>query len=643
MTLLLRQGDERPVRVGDPSSAEKLAAVLASFARTMLTDFPIQAILDELVMCIVDVLPITAAGVTVMSLGSAPRYFAGSDDSARQFEELQTRLGEGPGVWAHRQGEAVSIPELRAERRFLRFTQEAIDLGLAAVFTFPLQHGNQPIGALDLYRNATGPLSETAMADAQTLADVASSFLINAQARVDLEASSDKSRQAALHDALTGLPNRILMVDRLEHAFLRNRRTDNKTAALFIDLDRLKAVNDSYGHAAGDELLTAVGHRLTNAIRPGDTAARMSGDEFVVLCEDLSAPAEAVAIGARLLAVIAEPFILSTIAVDITASIGISYALQGDHSPEQLLQEADSAMYQAKRAGGNRQQMFDVALQDALDLQIRLERDLQGALQRNELHTEYQPLVSSADGRILGFEALVRWRHPTHGLVPPATLIPLAERSGAIGPIGSWVLREACNDRYRWRADRPEGDPGMSVNVSPQQLMSAGFAATVASILSDTNTDPRRLTLEITESVFIRDAEGALRALNDLRDVGVTIALDDFGTGFSSLSYLSRFPMDVIKIDRSFVADLTVKTASVAIVRAVVQLAHDLNMTVVAEGVETTRQHELVSELGCDFCQGYYFARPMSAARVDQMMMSPQPSILGRYPLLPQTTDYKAE
>lgn len=600
------------------SSADKLAQVLADFARTMLTDFPIQAILDELVRRIVDVLPITAAGVTVMSLGASERYFAGSDDDARRFEELQTRIGEGPGVWAHEQGEVVSIPDLQAEERFLQFTQQAIDFGLAAVFTFPLQHGAVQIGALDLYRDTTGPLSAAAVSDAQTLADVASSYLVNAQARVDLRNSSDRSRFAALHDALTGLPNRILLIDRLEQAFRRNSRTNQTFAALFLDLDRLKSVNDCHGHAIGDELLIAVGQRLTRVVRPGDTAARMSGDEFVVLCEDLHEPAEAVAIGHRLLSALASPFQLSGVVVDISASIGIAYARRSDRSAEQLLQDADSAMYEAKRQGGNAVQIFDADLQRAIDDQLSLEHDLSTVLQRDELFPVYQPVVGSTDGRVVGFEALLRWQHPTEGLIPPTTLIPLAEQSGVMAPIGRWILHQAMADRSRWRPAGSPDDPVMAVNVSAQQLTAPGFVDIVAAALG--STPARRLTLEITESVFIRDSEQVLRSLHELREIGVQIALDDFGTGYSSLSYLSRFPMDIIKIDRSFVAGLVSNAVDTSIVRAVVHLAHDMGMTVVAEGIETSQQHQLVADLGCDFCQGYYFARPMPARQVDILL-----------------------
>lgn len=344
----------------------------------------------------------------------------------------------------------------------------------------------------------------------------------------------------------------------------------------------------------------------------------MSGDEFVVLCEDLHDPAEAVAIGHRLLSALAAPFQLSGVVIGISASIGIAYARRSDRSAEQLLQDADSAMYEAKRQGGDAVQIFDAVLQRAIDDQLSLENDLSTVLQRDELFPVYQPVVSSEDGRVLGFEALLRWQHPTEGLIPPTTLIPLAEQTGAMAPIGRWVLQQALADRNRWRSAGSPDDPVMAVNVSAQQLTSPGFVDIVAVALGD--TPARQLTLEITESVFIHDAEQALQSLNQLREIGVLIALDDFGTGYSSLSYLSRFPMDIIKIDRSFVAGLASNAVDTSIVRAVVQLAHDLKMTVIAEGIETSQQHQLVTELGCDYCQGYYFARPMPAPQVDALL-----------------------
>jgi EAL domain-containing protein (putative c-di-GMP-specific phosphodiesterase class I) len=338
----------------------------------------------------------------------------------------------------------------------------------------------------------------------------------------------------------------------------------------------------------------------------------------VVLCEDLHEPAAAVAIGHRLLSALAAPFQLSGVVVTISASVGIAYGRRPDRSAEQLLQDADSAMYEAKRQGGNALQIFDADLQRAIDNQLSLERDLSTVLERDELFPVYQPVVSSADGRVVGYEALLRWQHPVEGLVPPTTLIPLAEQTGMIAPIGRWILEQALSHRSRWRAARPQDDPVMAVNVSAHQLATPGFVDMVAASLA--STPARQLALEITESVFIRDAQQALHSLNELRELGVLIALDDFGTGYSSLSYLSKFPMDIIKIDRSFVAGLASNAVDASIVRAVVQLAHDLRMTVIAEGIETPQQHRLVTDLGCDQCQGFYFAKPMPAPQVDSML-----------------------
>jgi diguanylate cyclase (GGDEF)-like protein len=592
---------------------QQLSHVLSEFARTLVTDFPIQGILDHLVQRIVDVLPITAAGVTLISPGMDPRYVAASDESALRFEQLQTELGEGPCVAAYRTGDAVAVADLREDPRFPKFGPRAFDAGLAAVFTFPLRSGSEQLGALDLYRSTAGPLDDATMDAAQTLADVAAAYLLNAQARADLRESSERSRETALHDALTGLPNRILFLERLDHAVRRGRRSGKIAAVLYLDLDRFKHVNDVYGHDVGDHLLVAVAERLTAVLRPGDTLARMSGDEFVILCEDLDAPAQADAIAARVDAAVAAPLILSGTEIEITASVGIAFSGPGERLSQQLLLDADTAMYQAKRKGGSQHQIIDLREQHLADQRASLEQDLHGAAARGELRTEYQPIVNTLDGRITGVEALVRWAHPSRGLVPATVLVPLAEHSRVITEIGLWVLERACLDRRGWQSSRQSGEPMISVNVSAHQLMSPDFAATVAAVLSETDTDPKLVTLEVTESVFVQDSERAFIVLSELKSLGVRLALDDFGTGYSSLNYLKRFPIDTVKIDRAFVADLADDPASHAIVLAVVELAHALGMTVVAEGVETVEQHKHLLALGCDSCQGYYFARPMPA------------------------------
>jgi diguanylate cyclase (GGDEF)-like protein len=329
--------------------SEDLAEVLSEFARTMVTDFPIQRILDELVGRIVEILPVTAAGVTLIDPGLDPQFVAASDPSALRYEQLQTELGEGPCLAAYGSDEAISVPDLHDEDRFPEFVPRALAAGLMAVFTFPLRHGEVQLGALDLYRDTVGPLSSESMTAAQTLADVAAAYLINARARDDLQASSDQAREAVLHDPLTGLPNRVLMLELLERAFRSARRSGSISAVFFLDLDRFKEVNDTYGHQAGDQLLIAVAERLTGALRPGDSVARLSGDEFVVLCEDLIDPSGADPIAVRLDAELSRPFAVSEVEVTVTASIGIAFTGQGIDAPAELLHSADLAMYRSKR------------------------------------------------------------------------------------------------------------------------------------------------------------------------------------------------------------------------------------------------------------------------------------------------------
>jgi diguanylate cyclase (GGDEF)-like protein len=598
---------------------EQLSDVLSEFARTMVTNFPIQGILDHLVSRIVDILPITAAGVTLIAPGLEPRYVAASDPSAMRYERLQTELAEGPCLAAFNSGEAVSVPDLRDENRFPVFSPRAIEAGLAAVFTFPLRHENVQLGALDLYRDTPGSLSEDSMIAAQTLADVAAAYLINAQARSDLQDSSTQSREAALHDPLTGLPNRVLILELIEHAFRVARRSKKLSAVFFVDLDRFKEVNDTYGHQVGDELLVEVAKRLTGLLRPGDSLARLSGDEFVILCEDLADPSAADPIAVRLDAEMSRPFALSRVEVEVSASIGIAFTGQETDSPEELLRDADLAMYRSKRDRVQTHDVLDLRELHLAGHQAGLARGLPGAIGRGELHLDYQPIVDAQTGRLIGVEALLRWTHPARGPVSPTVFIPFAEQSGQILELGQWVLEHACEDRQHWQQDSPT-EITMSVNVSGHQFMSAGFAATVAAVLASTSTDAALLTLEVTESVFIRDEERALVVLEELKAIGVKLALDDFGTGYSSLGYLTSLPIDEIKVDRTFVAKLSASPGSKKVMTAIIGLAHSLGMTVVSEGIETARQRQTVTALGSDSCQGFYFAKPMLATGIDALL-----------------------
>jgi diguanylate cyclase (GGDEF)-like protein len=608
----------------------QLVEVLSEFARTMASDFPIQGILDHLVRRIVDILPITGAGVTLISSTTSPHDVAASDAMALRFEKLQTEIGEGPCLSAYRSGEAVVVPDLHAPHPFAAFGPQALEAGLAAVFTFPLRQNSRQLGALDLYRETPGPLSSGDMAAAQTLADVTVAYLANAQARSELQDASEQFHSSALHDPLTGLPNRLLLLERLEHALLRSVRSRDPVAILFVDLDRFKLVNDSHGHLIGDELLVAVADRMAALLRPGDPLARLSGDEFVIVCEAITKKVQIHMIARRIVEALGSPFPLDDVIVDVSASVGIAFSTPKGTDPEELLREADVAMYQAKRRGGGTHQVVDIREQDLAERMVVLQRDLGSAVERGELRTEYQPIVRISDGRILGAEALLRWDHPLFGLIPPTTLIPLAEQSGAINDIGRWVLERACPDLQRWRqwdGGGSAGGPGrpstfgIAVNVSAHQLMAPDFVATVAEVLEATGTVAHDLTLEITETVFIHDPKRAQIVLSDLKELGVLIALDDFGTGYSSLSFLKHFPVDSVKIDRIFTTDLVHDPASHAIASKMIELAHLLDLWVVTEGVETAAQRDEARRMGSECYQGYYFARPMSAESLDDLMI----------------------
>ncbi|MGZ6965848.1 MAG: putative bifunctional diguanylate cyclase/phosphodiesterase [Acidimicrobiia bacterium] len=606
---------------------DKLSAVLSEFARTLATDFPIQGILDHLVGRIVEVLPIKAAGVTLISAGSAPRYIAASDGSALRFERLQTEIREGPCLDAFDSGKAVAVPDLRTDARYARFGPAALEAGLAAVFTFPLRHGDGRLGALDLYCDTPGKLEPHDMGVAQTLADVAAAYLLNAQARDEVRATADRFHHIALHDPLTGLPNRLLLQQRLEHAAQRARRSNTNAAILFADLDRFKQVNDTYGHHVGDELLLAVAHRLTGLVRPGDTLARVSGDEFVFLCEDLSSAEDVEILAKRIDRAFAAPFVLPDVEIMITASVGMAYAGPGEEISDQLVDKADTAMYQAKRKGGAGHQIIDLreALRD--DDRNSLEHDLRSAMADDQLALAYQPIVRSRDGLVTGVEALLRWTHPERGLVPTMQMVGIAEQTELICEIGAWVLERSCRDRARWLHEHPHAPLDLAVNVSTRQLMDPDICSMVTRAMDETDMDPGALVLEMTENIFIEDSQRALTVLADLSQLGIRLALDDFGTGYSSLSYLLRLPVHMVKIDQGFIADIGSAPAGAAIVAAVTNLAHVLGLSVIAEGVETQRQRDEVSAIGCEAAQGYFYARPMPAEEIS--------SYLGAVPTTP--------
>jgi diguanylate cyclase (GGDEF)-like protein/PAS domain S-box-containing protein len=428
----------------------------------------------------------------------------------------------------------------------------------------------------------------------------------------------------ALHDPLTGLANRALFSDRLEHALARDRRP-GATVAIVIDLDGFKDVNDSLGHDAGDDLLTIAGLRLQGHARPGDTVARLGGDEFGVLLEETSA-AEAMRSAEVLLEGLATPIVLRDRELTPTASIGIAVAAGED--ADTLLRNADTAMYAAKRQGKGRYAIFEPAMHATVVERLDRAADLSRAVQRHQLRLCYQPEIHLRSGRIVGLEALARWRHPTRGEVLPNEFIPLAEETGLILPIGRWVLREACRQAKAWQERWPARSPlTIAVNLYARQLQHPGIVEEVVAALAAAELDPQSLVLEITETAVMEQLDAAITILTELRQLGVRLALDDFGTGYSSLSYLQRFPVDILKIDRSFVAGVAGSVEESALARAIVTLGQTLGLETVAEGVETAEQLAALRELGCQLGQGYYFARPLGPAAVDALLERDHPGV----------------
>jgi len=432
-------------------------------------------------------------------------------------------------------------------------------------------------------------------------------------------------------DALTGLPNRLLFMDRLERALKRSKKKKSYLfALLFLDLDRFKVVNDSLGHLIGDQLLVGIGRRLELCLRTTDTVsryedqhllARLGGDEFTILLEDIRGVNDATMVAERLIKEVMRPFDLSRHEIFVSTSIGISISTTGYENAADILRDADTAMYRAKTQGKARYEIFDPAMRDHAVARMQLETDLRRAVENQEFRTFYQAIVSLTDWKIFGFEALVRWQHPTRGLVSPAEFIPLAEETGMILWLGRWVLEEACSQMALWKAQFQSSAPEVvSVNLSARQFAQPDLVSQLAQVLEETRLDARQLKLEMTESLVMQNVETASEMLKEMKALGVQLGIDDFGTGYSSLSYLSRFPIDTLKADSSFVSRIGEDKENLEIVRTIITLAHNLKMDVIAEGVETAEQLSQLRDLGCEYGQGYYFSRPVSAEEANHLI-----------------------
>ena len=524
-------------------------------------------------------------------------------DPAVRAQIERTRIGEGLGGRAIAEDRLMAFAaDSPADRAIPAIKDHEVQAAMAA----PVREEGRVIGSLV---TATRRRGRRYTSDER---EILLAFAEHASLALTDAKMVATTLHQAFHDPLTDLPNRALFVDRLEQGMRRARRSRTQLAVLFLDVDRFKIVNDSLGHAAGDELLREVGARLLTSIRPGDTAARFGGDEFAILLEDVDSREDAEHIAMRILLALRTPLPVAGRDVFVTASIGIS--MDADCA-EDAIRDADLAMYRAKGQGKGRYVVFEPFMHAAVVERASLEADLQRVIERDELVLHYQPVVALETTELVGVEALVRWRHPERGLIQPDAFIPLAEETQLMGEIGRWIMIEACRQAAAWQHARPLR---LSVNLSACQLGSAGLVADVEAALAISDLAPSSLVLEITETALMRDVEQTITCLEGLKRLGILLAVDDFGTGYSSLDYLRRFPIDMLKIDKAFVDDLVGGDSKLA--QAIIDLGDSFGLQVVAEGIEHESQRRRLLELGCRLGQGYHFARPMPAGKLAQLL-----------------------
>jgi diguanylate cyclase (GGDEF)-like protein len=451
---------------------------------------------------------------------------------------------------------------------------------------------------------------------------------LNSQLQVELserKKAEELLTHTALHDSLTNLPNRILLMDRISQAMERAKRhEDYKYAVLFLDLDRFKVINDSLGHKIGDRLLIESARRLADCVRGEDTVARLGGDEFVILLEDIQDAKGAIQIAERIQNDLSVPYELDGYKVIIFVSTGIVIGNSAYSQPDDIVRDADIAMYRSKGKGLGRYELFDPSMLDRVMSRLELENDLRKALDAQEFIVHYQPILEMKSQRIIGFEALVRWQHPSKGLLPPADFIPVAEETGLIVPLGYWVLDEACQQIHTWQEQFPVDPPlTVNVNLSPRQCVQPDLVQKISHILKKNALDGRSLKLELTESLIVDESSSTAGVLSGLRDLGIQVQIDDFGTGYSSLSYLHTLPIDTLKIDRSFISRLGTSSNNTEIVQTMFSLAHNLGMKVIAEGVETNEQLSSLKSMHCDYVQGFLFAKPVNGTEAGALLGKP--------------------
>jgi diguanylate cyclase (GGDEF)-like protein len=516
-------------------------------------------------------------------------------------------------------GETTVVHDFDNEARFQQSElQRQYEVKSAAVIL--IKGKGQPYGVIGAASREIHRFSQEDVNFMQAIANV----LANA---IERRRTEERTQHEALHDPLTGLPNRNLFLDRLQHALSVAARRETSIAVLFLDLDQFKLVNDSLGHAAGDELLAAVAPRIEQALRPGDTVARFGGDEFAVLAEDVGNERGATRIAERIAEALARPFILREREHFVSASVGIAIGC-GKEGPEGLIRDADSALYRAKEHGRGGYEIFDEVMRSRVIEHMQIENDLRRAIQREELELHYQPVIKLRDSSIVALEALLRWNHPDRGMVGPLAFIPVAEESRLIVPIGRWVIEQACRQAAAWQELHPDSAPiSVAVNLSARQIADPDLLSHIEGSVRANRIDPSNLWLELTETTLLDESSFVERTLESLKGLGVRLVLDDFGVGFSSLGYLKRLPLSMIKLDRSFVENLTDGSHDAAIVRAVSEMADTIGIGVVAEGIETEDQLQMATTLGCGFAQGFHFSEPVPVAQVEGLLGQPMPAL----------------